>query len=727
MQTEPGDDYIRRTASFIRTNEQRLAQSGIVRRKKANSIPSVFNPLGWVGLAESAPPRIPMVLSMDTHHLFYILMRLEALGIDVGSLDVQVDHPSRPMSYISIPGNDKAETLSIASFRSSLSAISKLSLGSSWWSRTEPPNVDVDLKYIFSSFTKLPALSIHAPGPTAVDELVKDPPGNNAVPVDAFKNVQTLECLDIDPRTLIGWDRLAESLRSLTIKRSGVQDPTTIFVDAVLEDQARREGTASKPRTRRIGHRPSRSFYGTGLPETVREESEERPASADDSPPATLSPLKWAFIKHLSLADNGLTSIPSAVLPYLKSLTHLDLSSNLLNSIPPGLPALYNLVHLNLSDNMIDSVLGIYTKLGQVLTLNLSSNRLESLCGLERLLALERIDLRHNHIDESAEIGRLAVLPHVVEVWVDDNPFVDQEQDWRVRCFDVFWQEGKTIVLDGALPTYFERRQMTAQPKENAKPQRAPSIPQSPPTLMVGAPPLSVAPTATGRLSPGSSEQSSPAQVPIAAKPKRKKNRNKRFVDIDGGETSDHRGSEDGFHSRSTTDPMLTPKNALQALPPAQDTELHLQPAEGTNTSPASSASPPSPPRVPTSPGSKKSRSRHGRSHTEWAPASPSTESPPSPTTSGVPDSPPSPRQQNFTRRSGTMSSPTARRNRVSASLYEGLPSDADAAGNQMNDADAFRARIEALRAEVGDSWLHVLSQSQFASPTSLGKVSSRG
>ena len=40
------------------------------------------------------------------------------------------------------------------------------------------------------------------------------------------------------------------------------------------------------------------------------------------------------------------------------SLTHLDLSSNLLVSVPSGLSSLYNLISLNLSDNMIDSVLG---------------------------------------------------------------------------------------------------------------------------------------------------------------------------------------------------------------------------------------------------------------------------------------------------------------------------------------------------------------------------------
>ncbi len=76
---------------------------------------------------------------------------------------------------------------------------------------------------------------------------------------------------------------------------------------------------------------------------------------------------------------------------------------------------------------MIDSVLGIYTKLGQVLNLNLSRNRLDSLCGLDRLMALERVDLRHNTLEESAEVGRLAVLPNISEIWVEGNPFVEEQ------------------------------------------------------------------------------------------------------------------------------------------------------------------------------------------------------------------------------------------------------------------------------------------------------------
>ena len=99
-----------------------------------------------------------MTFTIDTHHLTYILIRLEALGINVGTLEVKLENPSRPTSYINFASTDKTEKLSLSSFRSSLSAVSNLSLGPSWWGKPAPPSIDMELKYIYSSFTKLPTL-----------------------------------------------------------------------------------------------------------------------------------------------------------------------------------------------------------------------------------------------------------------------------------------------------------------------------------------------------------------------------------------------------------------------------------------------------------------------------------------------------------------------------------------------------------------------------------------
>lgn len=59
-----------------------------------------------------------------------------------------------------------------------------------------------------------------------------------------------------------------------------------------------------------------------------------------------------------------------------------------------------------------------------------------------------------------------------------------------------------------------------------------------------------------------------------------------------------------------------------------------------------------------------------------------------------------------------------ARRERAAASVFETpimKPDDVlmeDGMEGEVKEADAFRARIEALRSEMGDGWLKVLTQS---------------
>ncbi|KII92540.1 hypothetical protein PLICRDRAFT_37305 [Plicaturopsis crispa FD-325 SS-3] len=722
MQHEPGDDYIRRISSFIRTHERGLAEAGAPPRRRriakpgvaSAEAPSVFNPLAWFSAGNPAPyasppPVKPIVLTLDTHRLFYILIRLEALGIDVGSLDVRVDSPSKPMNYINIfPNSDKSDTLSLASFRSSLSAVSGLSLGGGWWARTEPPTVDAELKFIYSSFTKIPALCMKAPGPKSIAELANEPPNENALPMDSFKNLQTLECQDIDPRTLLGWDRLAESLRSLTVKRSGLEDVTDIFIAAVVDDQARREGGHISRRT--ITTRgPSRqsSFYSTPLPESVPEDAEETPRAQEDvalpSTPRALSSMKWAFLKHLSLADNALTFFPTDALPYLTSLTHLDLSSNLLVSVPAGLSALYNLVSLNLSDNMIDTVLAIYQNLGQVLNLNLSRNRLESICGLERLPALERVDLRDNVIEETAEIGRLATLPHIQEVWIEGNPLVDYEENYRVTCFDLFWKEGKTVMLDGAAPGFYEKRGLSALPPEQMSSTRPISTAYSPPVVAVGSPrfsPKVEAADASQQKTPqlaaadsSPASHSSPKLHAAAVDGKHRRKKNKRIVELDAREPEQSDNS--ASHPRVTRHRKATSNAGSGGVPGSRATRTPSPQKKST-----SHDAPPPPAPVETKVVSRNApRFRHSRSHTEAPGASSYGDD-------TVPSLP-------TTMRIGNKSA--ARRARASASVYEPPPTVADGPEGQLRDADAYRARIEALRSDMGDGWLTVFSQTQMS------------
>lgn len=723
MEPEKGDDYLRRLATYIRDNEKALAEAGAPRRRHAQRQQqqpdplSYLNPLSWL----SAPAGVkPVILATDTHHLFYVLMRLEALGYPVGTLDVEIDNPSRPMTYVNLFVHpDKSDTLSLASFRSSFSAVSKLSLGSGWWSKSEPPSVDAELKYIYSSFTKLPALTVHAPTKAAIEELLNDPPGQNAIPLDCFKNLQTLQCVDIDPRTLLGWDKLAESLRSLTIKKSGLEDISDIFVGAVVDDQARREGSASRKRRRQI---PSRSGYSSPLPETVREEEPSEvtavsteppsPPEAPSSPPPKLNSLKWAFLKHLSLADNGLTFIPPDALSHLTSVTHLDLSSNLLVSVPPALSALYNLVSLNLSDNMIDSVLGIYQNLGSVLYLNLSHNRLESLCGLERLHALERVDLRSNLLDESSEVGRLATLPNITEVWIEGNPFVEFEENYRVACFNYFSAEGKEITLDGTPPGFYERRSLSAPPL--GSPPGPQPMAHSPPVVAIGAPhqhrtpPFAPSSAPQQGLPTPPSSNASPHLAPqhegrVSEKKKRKQQR--RIVEFgdeghraEGSDTSLARPEDaGGDKSRGRT---KASKKATKGPERFEDNSITPTPSTSTAIPPVTSTLPPQFVEEP-----KPFRSRHSRYQSEY-------HSPTSRSGSGD-DTVPMPRfsSRGSNSRSATLAGTRSamRRARMSASMWEPGREDGEAEGK--DGADDYRRRIEALKQDMGDGWLKVFSQ----------------
>ncbi|KAH9010609.1 hypothetical protein EDB83DRAFT_2449875, partial [Lactarius deliciosus] len=53
-----------------------------------------------------------------------------------------------------------------------------------------------------------------------------------------------------------------------------------------------------------------------------------------------------------------------------------------------------------------------------------------------------------------------------------------------------------------------------------------------------------------------------------------------------------------------------------------------------------------------------------------------------------------------------------ARRARAAASVFEAPVKVEDGVGEEIKEADAFRARVEALRSEMGDGWLKVFSQS---------------
>lgn len=506
----------------------------------------------------------PAKLTLTPHHLFYLLSRFEELGIAIGPMNIRLESlqaeqsPANYVSFLSHPQkstgrSDRDSIHSVASVRSVMSNMSSLWSGlglggSSSAARTEKAKaqLEADLKYLYSAFTKIPCLRLSPDRKARLIAGYEEFPFDTAVPLVAFKNLSALEICDVDFRQFYGWDRLADQLRSLSVKRAQVDDPSDLLVGIVLDDMDKRRRRSSKaqsspmpawppsPATRHIDLARTNSApgspvmddkYGTStsprnivygraeteisVPRThtrTKSTSPTRPTSSRQgttyrhvranggklkrsgsgssnssntslhSPSRTrssshllslgiLPASKWRFLKHLSLADNALTSLTASSLsPLANTLHSLDLSSNLFSDVPDALASLTALRALNLSNCMIESLHSLARNpLPAITALNLRSNRLASLAGVERLFSLERLDLRDNRLSDPTEIARLTGIPDIREIWVFKNPFVRSYSNYRVTILNLFrGTPGYTedILVDATAPGYSERRQL---------------------------------------------------------------------------------------------------------------------------------------------------------------------------------------------------------------------------------------------------------------------------
>jgi hypothetical protein len=562
-------------------------------------------------------------LALTPHHLFYLLSRFEELGIPVGPMKVRLENlhdSTTSANYVSFlgqsqrsksHGSDVGSIRSVSSIRSVMSTMSALwssfGIGSSISAaRTERQRAQIqaDLKYLYSAFTKIPCLRLAPDWRARLIRGYEEFPFDSAVPLYVFKNVQALEVSDIDFRQFFGWDRLSEQLRSLTLKRASVDDPADILIDIVLDDMDKRRrrtsksqasptrqwpGTASPRRSPTVsnsdlpksapipgspGPRKSTVDLQVGSlnsdagadqdgsnvtdsrrPSIARIDSDEpHSPSKDDARPRSHSPRrpgssrnpstnvrgsykirrsgsgsshsslsdswhnsrgstsnllsmgilpasKWRFLKHLSLADNSLTAIPAASLnPLANTLNSLDLSSNLFTQIPDSLATLTALRALNLAHCMIDSLHSLTRNpLPAITALNLRANRLQSIAGVEKLLPLERLDLRDNRLTDPMELARLTGIPEIREIWVEGNPFTRTHRDYRITIFNLFRQTpGYTedITIDAMGPTSAEKRYLVeraevppAVPVIKPEPPQIPAVDVSRPAIIYDPPP----------------------------------------------------------------------------------------------------------------------------------------------------------------------------------------------------------------------------------------------
>lgn len=212
----------------------------------------------------------PAQLTLTPHHLFVLLSQIEELDVDIGPMNVRIEsihNESSPANYISFlqghnhnRGRGEADSIhSVSSVRSVMSSMSALwsSIGLSGGStKCEKARLALkaDLKYVYGAFTKLPALRLSPDPRTQIIKGYEQFPFDTAVPLFAFKNLQQLEIIDLDFRSFHGWDRLADQLRLLTIKRGSLDDPIDVLEHIVLDDAEKRrrrsnrwQGGASTP------------------------------------------------------------------------------------------------------------------------------------------------------------------------------------------------------------------------------------------------------------------------------------------------------------------------------------------------------------------------------------------------------------------------------------------------------------------------------------------------
>ena len=487
-------------------------------------------------------------------------VRLENINSEVSSAYV---------SFLKKPQRSKTDRDSIHSVSSVRSVMSTMS---SFWqsfglgsrdseSKSEKAKaaLEADLKYLYSAFTKIPCLRLAPDHKARLIQGYEEFPFDTAVPLHSFKNLGSLEIIDIDFRSFFGWDRLAEQLRTLTLKRANIDDPADLLTKIVLDDIDKRRQRSSKSRPSPVlgwsansspavlsKSVPARSISAPGSPVTdqmfvsgrspqggtamVRGGSEgagpanghARTSSISPTRPMTskhigyrhtrgsssklrrsgsgssnssdassaynsssnqansgvLPPSKWRFLRFLSLADNSLTNISAASLtPVASTLHSFDLSWNLFTEVPDSLASLVALRSLNLSNCMIDSLNSLSkSPLPAITALNLRGNRLRSIAGIERLLSLERLDLRDNNIRDPMEIARLTAIPYIREIWVSGNPFTKSYSGYRVTLFNLFRKTpgfSNDIVIDSSGPSYSEKKQLVERVVE---PEAAPVV-----------------------------------------------------------------------------------------------------------------------------------------------------------------------------------------------------------------------------------------------------------
>lgn len=421
---------------------------------------------------------------------------MEEIDIAVGSMNVRLenlnnDHSSNYVSFLQshTPAkgrSDKDSIHSVSSMRSVMSGMStfwsSIGLGGST-ARSEKAKAvtQVDLTYLYSAFTKLPSLRLTTDHRARLIKGYEEFPFDTAVPLFAFKNLQQLDIVDLDFRQFFGWDRLAEQLTLLTVKRANVDDPTELLTHIVLDDAEKRRRRSTRggrgsptptsswtvPSTPRAEYAQSHSDPGSPANASLDQEensdlmAKDKPMSGSISPKRPNPSRPGSSYRHVrtysskvkrsgsgssnsseySVQPSRSESIPNLaslnILPPSKwqRLKYLSLADNSLTSISARslAPVATTLRSLNLSSNLFTEIPDGLASLTRLVSLDLSNCMITSLHSLTRspLPAILTINLKGNRLRSLAGVERLLSLE---QLNVQDNQLSDQMEMARLTC-----------------------------------------------------------------------------------------------------------------------------------------------------------------------------------------------------------------------------------------------------------------------------------------------------
>ncbi|KIW65782.1 hypothetical protein PV04_08008 [Phialophora macrospora] len=512
LQTEDGHHFIRSLAQFIRQHEKALANSlqmsvhrrqssvmsastnnttvtsGITTSNTTNSASTLAAAFSLAGLSFRSHAAKAALLTLTPHHLFYLLSRMEELDITVGPMNIRLESLSTeptPSNYVSflqahkpVKGrSDKDSIHSVSSMRSVMSGMSSfwstIGLGGSN-SKSEKAKAlaQADLTYLYSAFTKLPSLRLTTDHRARLIKGYEEFPFDTAVPLFAFKNLQQLDIVDLDFRQFYGWDRLAEQLTLLTVKRANISDPTELLTNIVLDDAEKRRRRSTKggrgsptmsaswtvPSTPRAEYAQSHSDPGSPTPGSLENEdsvepgNKARPLSGSVSPkrPAPSRPAssyrhiraysttvkrtgsgssyssEYSIQANRSESSSNILSLN--ILPSSKwqRLKYLSLADNSMTAISAKslAPIASTLRSLNLSSNLFNEIPDSLASLTRLVSLDLSNCMIGSLQSLSRspLPAVLTVNLRGNRLHSLAGVERLLSLE---QLNIQDNKLAD--------------------------------------------------------------------------------------------------------------------------------------------------------------------------------------------------------------------------------------------------------------------------------------------------------------